>query len=149
MKTKLTKTLTFRLMAAMAACLVVLSIPSCTTPEVVTQPDGTVSTNAVVDARLVAAVIAAKAANAATAPVNPFSGLIELGLGAVAVGAGWVAKRKNDKAAANALLLKTVIQAIDALDSSSVKDAIQSHAVKIGVEGELNTVVKQVNAGSI
>lgn len=128
---------------------IVVIVAGCTAPQTVQQPDGTVSTNYVADPKLIAGIEVAKGINAATAPVNPFAGLIEIGLGAVAVGAGWVAKRKNDKAAANELLLKTVIQALDSLDDANVKTTIQAHASRIGVEGELNTVVKKVGSGAI
>lgn len=136
-------------LSIMAAALTVVLISGCTVPQVVTNPDGTTSTNQVVDPKLTTGIVIAKATNQATAPVNPFAALIDIGLGALAVGAGWVAKRKNDKASANELLLKTVIQAIDALDDQKVKDAVQSHAVKIGVEGELNTAVQKVGVGAI
>jgi hypothetical protein len=38
--------------------------------------------------------------NAVTTPVNPYSGLVDIGLGAAAAIAAWIAKRKNDQAAA-------------------------------------------------
>jgi hypothetical protein len=74
---------------------------------------------------------------------------VDIGLGTVAAIAAWVAKRKNDKLAAQTLLTKTVVQSIDAQDNQAVKDAIQAHASRIGVEGELNTFVKQVAAGAV
>ena len=128
---------------------VVILLAGCTAPQTVQQPDGTVSTNYVADPKLIAGIEVAKAVNTSTAPVNPFAGLIEVGLSAVAVGAGWFAKRKNDKAAASELLLKTIVQAIDSLDDANVKTTIQAHASRIGVEGELDTVVKKVGSGSI
>lgn len=130
----------------MVACLTFL-VGGCTVPVVTEQPDGTASTNHIVDPKLATALAAARASNAATAPINPYSPLLEIGLGLAAAGAGWYAKRKNDAAAANALLTKTIIQAIDTLDDSKIKDAIQVHAVKVGVEGELNQTVKQVGSG--
>lgn len=142
MKTKIGLTI-------IASCLAFLIISGCTTPQVATNPDGSTSTNSVVDPRLATAILTAKAVNQATVPVNPAVTLIDLGLGAVAVGAGWFAKRKNDKAAASELLLKTVIQAIETLDDQKVKDAISEHAVNVGVEGKLNTAVKQVGSGII
>lgn len=89
----------------------------------------------------------AGAINAATSPVNPFSGLIDIGLGAIALGASWFAKRKNDQLNSKTVLLKTVVQSVDAIDQKNVKDAIQAHAVKVGVEGELSQFVKQVGSG--
>jgi flagellar hook-basal body complex protein FliE len=137
----------------MAACLAFLVVTGCTVPEarVVTLPDGTTVTNVVhaVDPRLTTGLAIGSAANAASAPSNPTSPLIEIGLGAIAAGAAWVAKRKNDKAAANEQLLKVVIQAIDALDNDETKTAIQTHASRVGVEGELHDVVKKVGSGTI
>lgn len=124
-------------------------ITGCTTPQVITNPDGSSSTNHIVDPRLTTGLLTAKAVNQATAPVNPVVSLIDIGLGALAAGAGWFAKRKNDKAAASELLLKTIIQAVETLDDQKVKDAISNHAVNVGVEGKLNTAVKQVGSGLI
>jgi hypothetical protein len=116
---------------------------------VTVNPDGSSSTNYVVDPRVTTGLATAGAVNAATASMNPYSPFVEIGLGAVAAGFGWFAKRKNDKAAANELLLKTVVQAIDNLDDQKVKDAIQTHAVKVGAEGDLNTAVKKIGSGLI
>jgi hypothetical protein len=122
-------------------------ITACTVPQVVTHSDGTSETNHVVDPKLTTAITTGRAVNIATAPVNPYSPLVEIGLGLAAATAGWMAKRKNDKAAANELLLRTVVQAIDNLDDAKVKEAIQSHASNIGVEGELNTAVQKIGTG--
>jgi flagellar hook-basal body complex protein FliE len=139
-------------LSIMAACLVFL-IAGCTVPEarVFTLPDGSTVTNTVhaVDPRLTTGLAISSAANAASAPSNPASPLIELGLLGVAGVASWIAKRKNDKAAANEQLLKVVIQAIDALDNSETKAAIQTHASRVGVEGQLHDVVKKVGSGAI
>jgi hypothetical protein len=124
-------------------------ITGCTTPQVVTNPDGSSSTNHVVDPRVTTGLAVGSAVNTATAPVNPAFPFVEVGLSAVAAGFGWFAKRKNDKAAANELLLKTVVQAIDALDDQKVKDAIKTHAVNVGTESALNTVVQKIGSGII
>lgn len=108
---------------------------------------GQYTTNVVVDPKLETALTTAGSINAATAPVNPFSGLIDIGLGAIALGASWFAKRKNDQLNSKTVLLKTVVQSVDAIDQKNVKDAIQAHAVKVGVEGELSQFVKQVGSG--
>jgi len=127
--------------------IIAVSFVACTVPQTVTKPDGTISTNHIVDPKLENGLIAARTVNAASAPFNPFAYATEIALSLATVGAGWVAKRKNDKSAANELLLKTVIQAIDSLDDEKIKGVIQDHAVKIGVEGELNTAVKKVGSG--
>ena len=121
----------------------------CTTTKITETPPGSgnYSTNVVVDPKLETALATAGAINTATAPVNPFSPLVEIVLGAITVGAGWYAKKKNDDAASKTILLKTVVQSVDAIDQQPVKDAIQAHAVKVGVEGELSKFVKQVGSG--
>lgn len=134
---------------SLIAIIALITVVGCTVPQVTQNPDGSTSTKHVVDPSLSNGLLAARAANAASTPFNPFAYLGEVVLAATTVGAGWVAKRKNDSAAANELLLKTVIQAIDSLDDQKVKDAVQSHASKIGVEGELNTTVQRVGSGLI
>ena len=137
-------------LAIIAACLgLLLLLPACTVSKPVLKPDGTVGEVHEVDPRLIHGLAIGSATNAASAPVNPAAPWVELGLGAVAAGAAWVAKRKNDKAAANEQLLKVIVQAIDQLDDSKVKEAVQTHATRVGVEGDLNTVVKKVGSGAI
>jgi hypothetical protein len=116
-------------------------------PATPTSPAVPAVTNWIVDPRLDATLGTIGDINKATAPVNPFAPLVDIGLGAAALVAAWVAKRKNDANAQNALLLKTVVQAVDGLDQQPVKDAIQAHAARVGVEGELNQVVKSVGSG--
>lgn len=143
------KYLKLALVIQCAALVMLLGLSACTSPQVITNPDGSTSTNHVVDPRLETGITAARAGNAASAPFNPFASLVDVALSAVTAGALWVAKRKNDKSAADQLLLKTVIQAIDALDDTKVKEAIQGHATRVGVEGELQTAVKKVGSGII
>lgn len=131
-----------------AVTIVALMLVGCTSPQVTQNPStGQNQTNYVVDPKLTTTLETIGAINDATKPVNPFSGLVEIGLGATALIAAWFAKRKNDQAAASALLTKTVVQAVDAINQQPVKDAIQAHAVRVGVEGELNQVVKKVGSG--
>lgn len=125
----------------------ILLITACTVPVVVKNPDGSSSTNIVVDPKLTAGLATAGAVNTVTAPVNPFSPAIEIGLSAAGLLAAWIAKRKNDKANQQALLLKTVIQGVENSGSTEAKAAIQAHAATIGVEGELGTTVQGVNSG--
>lgn len=133
----------------LALATVAIILAACTTTKVSENPPGSgnYSTNVIVDPRLSGTIDTIKAVNDATAGVNPWNVPINLGLGLVASIAAWVAKKKNDDLANKALLLKTLIQSVDAQDNQGVKDAIQNHATKIGVEGELNQVVKQVGSG--
>ena len=135
--------------AIVIIAIIAITFVGCTVPQAVTHPDGTSTTNQVVDPKLDQGIIVARATNAATAPINPFAALIDWGLATVAAGALLVAKAKNDKASKSSLLLKTVVQTIDALDQQPIKDAVQSHAANIGVEGDLNRFVKQVSSGAI
>ncbi len=133
------------------ACGLMLVIVGCTTAEVKQNPDPTQPplTNWVVDPKLTTGLQTAGAINAATSPVNPFSPAIDIGLGAVAALAAWVAKRKNDAAAQKGLLLKTVIQGVENAANSEVKDTIRKQAIAIGVEGDLSTTVQKVNNGAL
>jgi len=126
-----------------------VALIGCTSTKVTETPPGSgnYATNYVVDPRLVTAIETAKAVNDATAPVNPFSGAVEIGLGAVAALAAWFAKRKNDQANQHALLLKTVVQGVENAGNSEVKATIQKHAVNIGVEGDLSSAVAKINSG--
>jgi len=132
-------------------CGLLLVIVGCTTAEVKPNPDPTQPplTNWIVDPKLTTGLATAGAVNAATAAVNPFSPAVEIGLGAIAALAAWVAKRKNDAAAQKGLLLKTVIQGVENSGSAEVKGIIQKQAIAIGVEGELSTTVQKVNSGAL
>lgn len=70
---------------------------------------------------------ALRAANAATAPANPYSFPIEIGLGAGAALAAWLAKRKNDQYAA-AQATATQLAASVAAQPPTVQQAILDHA---------------------
>ena len=98
-------------------------------------------TNYVPNEALVKVVGVATKINDATAAADPYSGAITWGLGVALAVAGWIAKRKNDQAAAAQTLTKTVIQGVEAADNPAVKLAIQTHATAVGVEGALSQVV--------
>lgn len=72
---------------------------------------------------------------------NPVITLVDMGLAASVLIAGWIAKRKNDLAARKGELLTTVIQGVEAANNSEVKAAIQKHAEKTGTEGALSAEV--------
>lgn len=125
-----------------------LFITACTTAKITpATPTSPATTNYVVAPNLITALETAHAVNAATAAVDPFSPAVEIGLGAIAALATWVAKRKNDKASQQALMLKTVIQGVENADNAEVKTAIQTQATAVGVEGALGTTVQGVNSG--
>jgi len=118
-------------------------------PATPTSPATPAVTNWIVDPRLDATLTTVGAVNQATAPVNPFSPVVTIALGAAAALASWFAKRKNDQAAQSELLFKTVVQGVENAANPAVKAAIQAHAGIIGVEGELGTAVQKINNGSI
>jgi hypothetical protein len=101
----------------------------------------------VVDPRLTTTLATAGTVNASTALANPYSPMIQMALAGIAAFAGFMAKRKNDLAASNALLLKTTIQGVETANVPAVKQAIQAQATVNGVQGKLDPVVQQVNAG--
>ena len=107
------------------------------------------STNYVTDPKVTQGLATAGAINDATRPVNPFAPLVDIALGTAAALAAWIARRKNDQLAAQTALTKTIVLAVDAQDNQATKDAIQAHAVKLGVEGQLNTFVQKVGSGAI
>lgn len=128
-----------------------LLVTGCTTPQVAETPPGSgnYSTNYITDPKLTAALTTIGAVNAATAPVNPYSPLVEIGLGAAALMASWFAKRKNDQAATSAALLKATVIGVEDAAHPETKKAIQESASRLGVEGELGTFVRSVNGGQL
>jgi hypothetical protein len=125
--------------------LAALVIIGCTSTQVTHDPvTGNSVTNTIVDPRLTTGIDIARGVNAVTAPVSPWSGLIDYALVAVAGIAGIIAKRKNDQRNKQATLLKTVVQAVEATNNAEVKEAISNHAVNMGVQGELHSEVQKI-----
>lgn len=125
-------------------------LAGCTTPQRTETPPGSgnYSTNYVTDPRVATTIETIRAVNEATKPVNPFSGLVEIGLGTATLLAAWFAKRKNDQLAQSKQLLTTVIQGVDQANNDTVKSTIQAHASKVGVEGTLSQAVAKVGNGT-
>jgi hypothetical protein len=88
--------------------------------------------------------------NSATAPLNPYSGLVSLGLGLTTVIAGGIAAWQNKKASGLGSQLTAVIQGVESATSQptvtadSVKQSIQSHATAAGVQPALAQNVLKV-----
>lgn len=128
--------------------VIIVLVTACTTAKVTPATSAAPAvTNYIVSPKLTTALDTVGSINAVTAPVNPYSPIIDIGLGGIAAIAAWVAKRKNDAAAQQALLLKTVIQGVENANLPAVKTAIQTQAVAIGVEGSLGNTVSKVNSG--
>ena len=135
----------------LSVIIVVVLLVGCVSARKYENPPGSgqYTNDYVVDPRLVTALETAKATNTATAPLNPYSPVVDIALLAATSIAGWFAKRKNDEAAANKKLLTTVVQGVEQADNAQVKTAIRDHAVRVGVEGDLNTAVAKITSGQI
>lgn len=130
------------------ALVAATAIIGCTSTKVTETPPGSGNfvTNHIVDPNLTAGLETAKAINDATKPVNPFAGVVEIGLGTIAALAAWFAKRKNDQATQSTLLLRTVVQGVEQADDTKVKETIEKHATKMGVQGPLGTAVAKITS---
>jgi hypothetical protein len=96
------------------------------------------------------------ALNTATAPLNPYSGLVSLGLGLTTLIAGGIAAWKNNQASGLNSQLTAVIQGVESatstngttnpapISAASVKQSIQSHATAAGVQPALAAKVLSV-----
>ena len=76
---------------------------------------------------------------AESAPV-PYGHAVNVALGLLASGLAWVAKKKSDKAK----ILPAVIAGVESAGSPETKKRIQEFAMSIGVEKELNDLVKHL-----
>jgi len=127
-----------------ALIIAAFTLAACTVPEVVTQPDGTTITNQVVDPRVTAAIETAAVVNTATAPVNPYFGIVSVVLGlAATVSATWgtiatLLKRKSDR------YLAVAVKGVEASGSAEAKSAIETKAADAGVKLEFDAVVQKI-----
>lgn len=125
-------------------------LAACTVPEVVTNPDGTVSTNLVVDPRVTQGLNTAKAVTQLTAPMNPYAEPIITGLSVLSTAAvawGSIAtffQRRNKK------LLATVVRGVEAAgtQSNAVKESIEKTSEKAGVALQLDSAVQRIITGN-
>lgn len=132
----------------MGLLLIAVIIVGCTVPEVVQNPDGTTSTNLVVDSRITGAIETGKAINAVTAPFNPYSPVVTTVLSlATAIAAGWGSiatffSRRNKK------LLATVVRGVEmAPGSGVVKESIEQVSKGVGNNLELDAAVQRIVTG--
>ena len=100
----------------------------------------------VVDPKFEATINGLKATNQASAPINPFAGLIDYALGGALLIATAIAKRKNDQAKLHSDLLTTVIQGVENTGDSAapVKASIRQLATLKGHEAELGVKVAAI-----
>lgn len=128
--------------------IVAVVIIGCTVPEIVQNPDGTTSTNLVVDPRVTQGIETAKAVNALTAPMNPYAPVINTGLGlATVIATAWGSiatffSRRNKK------LLTTVVLGVEKAPSAEgVKSSIEAQSADAGVKLQLDSVVQKIISG--
>jgi len=127
-----------------AVTLIALIVTACTVPQVVSNPDGTTSTNQVVDPKLTNSLSVAQGVNTATAPLNPFSGLIDLGLGLTTAVASFIAAKKNSDAAKQKKAADALAEAIVNLGSAAM-----DHATKVaGANGAAAVVAEHLDNNS-
>lgn len=126
-----------------------LIVTACTVPQTTIQSDGSTNTAYVTNPKFEQTIGFIKGANSISSPVNPYSGVIDWGLGVLLAGTAWYAKIQTDRKAKAQLLAKTIVQGVENAGSTETKKAIQSQATAVGVEGALGTFVQQVNTGQV
>lgn len=83
----------------------------------------------------------------ATAPIDPYSGILELGLGLLSAGLGYYAKVKSTQAANNLSAAATVITAVEGLAPAAaegVKAAVTAKSNQMGTTAATSAVVAAV-----
>lgn len=134
-----------KLLTSLVLAAVVLA--GCTQPVVTTNPDGTTSTNHVVDPRLTTALNTAQTVNTATAQFNPWFPLTTAALGALAAIATAFATVKNSQKNKVQAQLVSVVRAVNDHGDAKTKNAIQERAESDGTEVDLHKTVKGVESG--
>lgn len=121
------------------ALTLILLIVGCAVTRTIEDPPGSghLKKVAETDPRFTNALNTAKAVGDATAPVNPWYGLVTVLFGAAAGVAEWNRRRKQAQ-------LDAVIAGVEAKGGTEVKTAIQNVAMANGVEAALNKSVQKV-----
>ena len=129
---------------AFLVCIVALAslITACTVTRLVETPPGSGQYKKVVDTdpRFKNGLDAANATNDATALINPWHGLVTIGLGAAAAIAEWNRRRKQ-------AVVDAVITGVETAGDEATKKAINKVALAQKVEGDLNKSVQRVTGG--
>jgi hypothetical protein len=87
----------------------------------------------------------AQAVVSATAPVNPYAGIIEGVLGAAAAGLAWFARLKTQQAASHLSVAQTIIAGIENAEPAAaaiVKASVTSTALAQGTSTKVNNIVQ-------
>jgi len=117
-------------------------IAGCTTAGVETPPgSGQYQTNTIVNPKITAGIETALAANAATAPVNPYAPLIQGGLVALSSVLGVFATWANNRRKENSTALKTVVAGVEQGGDQNTKKAIYTIATANGSQPLIESVV--------
>lgn len=84
--------------------------------------------------------------NSLTAPINPYSGILNGILGLAAGGAAWYARLKTTQLQAHQSATATIVTAIEGLGpaAQAVKDAVSDQSVKMGTADKVNSIVQAV-----
>lgn len=115
----------------------------------VSNPDGTASTNLVVDPRITQGIETGKAIVALTAPVNPYAGIMTTVLGVastIAVAWGSIAtffmRRRGQ-------VLSAVVRGVEASGTggSAVKESIEKVSEKAGLARQVDIAVQKIVNG--
>lgn len=129
--------------------LAVIVLVGCTQPVVIKNPDGTTTTNMVVDAKLAAALETGQAVVVATAPVNPWWPIATAALTAIGAIATAIAKVQTGRKNRVQAQLTSVIKGVNKKPAGAAKANIKAQAEADGTEDELKKTVKAVEAGII
>ena len=87
----------------------------------------------------------AQAVVSATAPVNPYAGIIEGVLGVAAAGLAWFARLKTQQAASHLSVAQTIIAGIENAEPAAaaiVKASVASTALSQGTSTKVNNIVQ-------
>ena len=117
-------------------------IVGCTTTKLVETPPGSGQYKKVAetDPRFTTGLQTAEGVARVFGPINPWHGLVTIGLGAAAAIAEWNKRRKQAQ-------LDAVITGVEAADNPAVKKAIYDASVAAKVEPQLSQSVKNVTGG--
>lgn len=114
----------------------------CTTTKLAETPPGSGNYKKVVevDPRLTTGLGTATGVNDVIGPINPWHGLVTLGITTIAGVAEWNRRRKQAQ-------LDAVITGVEKADNAAVKKAINEAALDAKVAVGLNAAVKKVTGG--
>lgn len=125
-----------------AVGLLLTTLYGCTVTRTVEEPPGSGNLKKVAetDPRFTQVTDTIGAVNTATSPINPWHGLVTIGLAAATAIAEWNRRRKQ-------AVIDAVVSGVEVSGSTEAKQAIQKAALAQGVEATLNKTVQRVTGG--